>query len=217
MSSSIGQTLVGDQQTLDLLKASPGTGYRMSKGAQQIRPALFGEHPPPTQVNTLTPFSVMGMAIAQTISTAAPVAPSEHIGVIFGLREQAIDAFLRPPKWEVSIEAKAATPIGLHIGSGTFSVTITPAAAKYARSRGFYGSLVQTTEMVHKIMPTSRALNVDAKTDPEEREYTTICFTITTAESVERVLELDDALKDALYESIPSDDRLYLSFIYGFE
>jgi len=58
---------------------------------------------------------------------------------------------------------------------------------------------------------------VDVKKDPDEGGYPTICFTITIQESVDRVLELDDALQDALYERIPADDRLYLSFAYQFE
>ncbi len=216
MNTPVGQTLVGDQHILDL-QAALRAGHRMSKEAPGIRPVLLGEHSMPTEVNTLTPFSGMGMAIAKTISPTTPVAPSGHIDVILGSKEQAIDAFRRLVEWEVRVTGERAAPIGLHVDSPIFPIVVTPNAAKYAKSLGLYGSLVRTTEIVHKVLPTSRSLNVDVKKDPEEGGYPTICFAITTAESVDHVLELDDALKDALYESIPGNDRLYLSFIYRFE
>lgn len=211
MSTPIGQTLVADQHIQEFLRANPDVRQGIPKDPG-FRPALFGEQAPPTEINTLAPFRGMGTAIAKT----TPVAPTEHIDVILGSREWAIDAFRWPAEWGVRVAGEQPAPIGLHIDSPTFPIVVTPNAEKYSKSLGLYGALLRTTEIVHKVLPTSRALNVDMKTDPEEKGYTTICFSITTAESVESVLRLDDALKDELYDSIPADDRLYLSFIYNF-
>ena len=211
MSAPIGQTLVADQHIQALLRANLDVRQGIPKDPG-FRPALFGEQAPPTEINTLAPFRGMGTAIAKT----TPVAPAEHVDVILRPRERIIEAFRQLAEWDVRIKGERAAPIGLHIGSPTPSIIVTPDATKYARSLGMYGSLVRTIEILQKVLTTSKALNVDVKTDPEEKGYTTICFSITTAESVESVLHLDDVLKDELYDSIPADDRLYLSFIYNF-
>lgn len=217
MSTPIGQTLSIDQQMLDLLRAGPGVRQQMSPGRLGIRPVLLGEHPVSTEVNTLTPLAGMGMTIARTISKITPVAPSEHIGVILFSRERSIDAFRHLAQWGVRSAGERPASIGLRIDSPSFPIVITPNAEKFSKSLGLYGSLVRTTEIVHKILPTSKALNVDVKKDPDEGGYPTICFAITIAESVDRVLELDDALQDMLYDSLPTDHRPHLSFTYHFE
>ncbi|MFQ5853695.1 MAG: hypothetical protein ACE5JU_24315 [Candidatus Binatia bacterium] len=170
------------------------------------------------QVNTLAPFGGMGTAVAKTISPITPVAPpSEPIDVIAASRQLAIEAFRRLAEWEVRAAGEQPAPIGLHIDSPTFPIIITPDATKHSKSLGLYGSLVRTTEIVHKALPSSKALNVDVKKDPEEGGHPTICFAITIAESVDRVLELDDALQDTLYDFLPPDHHPHLSFTYHFE
>ena len=78
-------------------------------------------------------------------------------------------------------------------------------------------------EIVHKqpmILPAAfemKALTVDKKMDPDDGGYSTICFTITIPESVDRALELDDALQDVLYDRLPSDALFYFTFTYRFE
>jgi hypothetical protein len=95
--------------------------------------------------------------------------------------------------------------------------TITPAATEYAKSHGLYGALVLAKKIVHELIPEMRALYVDLKRDPDEGGYPTLCFAITIKESVDHVLELDDALQDALYDRIPTEFLPYISFVYRFE
>ena len=94
---------------------------------------------------------------------------------------------------------------------------ITPAAEEYARSHGLYGALVLAKKTVHELLPSMRALSIDLKQDPDEGGYPSIGFTITIKEPVAHVLELDDALQDALYDRIPTEYLPYFSFAYRFE
>ena len=95
--------------------------------------------------------------------------------------------------------------------------TITPLAEEYAKAKGFYGSLFVVKAIVNEIMPSTEALLVDLREDFDYLGYATVCFTVTTRESVDRALELDDALQDALIDRIPPHHRLHLSFNYKFE
>jgi len=95
--------------------------------------------------------------------------------------------------------------------------TVAPDAEKYAKSLGLYGALMLTKTIVREIFPMMTALALDKKQDPDDEGYSTICFTITTSASVNRVMELDDALQDILYERTPVDALLYFSFTYRFE
>jgi hypothetical protein len=99
----------------------------------------------------------------------------------------------------------------------TIPETVTPAAEGFAKEKGMYESLVRAKGLVRKIMPSARALAVDIEDDPDEGGYTSVCLQITTSEPVERVLELDNALENALIDQIPAEHRMFLTFAYQFE
>ncbi len=107
------------------------------------------------------------------------------------------------------------------LGRGYFAnpphETVTPLAEEYAKAKGLYGSLFVVKAIVNEIMPSAEALLVDLREDFDDLGYATVCFTVTTRESVDRALELDDALQDALIDRIPPHHRLHLSFNYKFE
>ena len=94
--------------------------------------------------------------------------------------------------------------------------TITEAAEKFAKANGLYESLLHAKQIVRKMIPAIRALAVDVEEDPEEGGYTTICFQIETRQPVDRVLESDNALEDALIQEIPAKDRFFFSLKYRF-
>jgi len=112
-------------------------------------------------------------------------------------------------------EKVVSTGLGGHISS--VPETTTPAAEKYARSLGMYGSVILTKKIVRDTIPLMKALYVDLKADPDEGGFPTICFAITFRESVDRAVELDDALQDTLFDQIPTDHRVHLSFAYHLE
>lgn len=217
MSTPIGQTFVGgDQAIRDVLR--PGVGHRASGRILGVTPTLFGEQLAPTRVNTLMPFSGMGTMVAETVSRTTPSHLSEHIELILGSRDVPIDdPFRQLAEWPIRVGGEQPAAIGIKIPSHTFPQIFTPAAMKYARSLGLYGSLVMTTQIILENFSPPGAIHVDVKKDPDEGGYTTICFTITTTESVDRVLELDDVLQDALYDRIQPDHHSYISFAYHFE
>ena len=95
--------------------------------------------------------------------------------------------------------------------------TVTPAAAEFARSLGLHDSLLVARQLTRQMLPSMRALHIDVEHDPEEEGLTTICFHITMPETVERVVELNDALHDALFECLPARAGMYFSFAYRFD
>jgi hypothetical protein len=100
---------------------------------------------------------------------------------------------------------------------GRMVEAITPTAEEYAKSHGLHGALVLAKKTVHELLPSMRALSIDLKQDPDKGGYPIVCFTITIKEPVAHVLELDDALQDALYDRIPTESLPYFSFAYRFE
>ena len=99
---------------------------------------------------------------------------------------------------------------------GVIPEVITPAAEEYAKAKGIYGSLALAREIVRETVPSIRALGVDLKSDSDEGGYPTICFSITTPQSVESAVRSYDALQDAMFERVPADHCMYLSFTYQF-
>ena len=99
----------------------------------------------------------------------------------------------------------------------TMPETITPAAENFARERGLAEPLLQTKELVRRILPGARGLFVDLEEDLDDEENPTIRFHITTAESVDRVMELNNALEDAFCREIPAQHRVFFSYTYRLE
>ena len=95
--------------------------------------------------------------------------------------------------------------------------TMTPTVEDYAKSRGLTASVGVARQLIRQKVPSLTALRIDLSVDPDDGGEPTVCFTITTAESVERVLDLDNGLQAALYESLPTDHLPYLSFFYDFD
>ncbi|MBI3697249.1 MAG: hypothetical protein HY238_20740 [Acidobacteria bacterium] len=94
---------------------------------------------------------------------------------------------------------------------------ITPAAEQFAQAKGLSQAVGLTREIVHQAVPAMSALNVDVAEDPEDEDLTTICFTITTRESVDDAVKSYYALQEALYQRMPVEERFQISFRYQFE
>lgn len=98
------------------------------------------------------------------------------------------------------------------------SEAVTPAAEQFAKALGIYGALVLTKEIVREQMGSAMtAFHVDRRDDPDESEFSTICFTITTHESVDSMLRRDNDLQDVLISQVPPNACLHFSFAYQFE
>lgn len=98
------------------------------------------------------------------------------------------------------------------------SEAVTPVAEQFAKKLGIYGALVLTKEIVREQMSSAMtALHVDRKDDPDESGLTTICFIITTRESVDSMLQRDNDLQEALISRVPANACLHFSFAYQFE
>jgi hypothetical protein len=158
-----------------------------------------------------------GQGIFGSFSRSTAILPAMDIDVMVSLRGRTARA---PHQMEGEgrvTRAELAELLGCHPRHGSVVEAITPAAAAYAKSHGLYGAVVLAKKVVHEVIPSMRALSVDLKQDPDEGGYPTICFTMTIKESVDHVLDLDDALQDALYDRIPAELLPYLSFSYHFE
>jgi len=94
---------------------------------------------------------------------------------------------------------------------------VSPAAEEYAKSLGVYGSLILSKKLVWETFPNLRHLSIGREEDMEEGVHPVIRFTITTPDSVERVLELDDQLKSAFCRMTPPRHQPRFSFTYQFE
>jgi hypothetical protein len=60
-------------------------------------------------------------------------------------------------------------------------------------------------------------LHMDVADDHDEGGYSTIRMTIRIHESVERIVELDNALRQVLYERLPARALFFFSVMYQFE
>ena len=94
---------------------------------------------------------------------------------------------------------------------------ITPAAEQFAQAKGLSEAVVLTREIVYQTVPDMSALSVDVAEDPEDEDLTTICFTITTRESVDDAVKSYYALQEAVGKQIPIEDCLQISFAYQFD
>ena len=100
---------------------------------------------------------------------------------------------------------------------GAIPEVITPVAEEFAQAKGLSQAVALTREIVHQTVPAMSALNVDLAEDPEDEGLTTICFTITTRESVDDAVKSYYALQEALGKRIPIEDCLQISFSYKFD
>lgn len=209
------ETLTAPRYVWDLLQGAVRAHGEMTGALPRLGPVRFEERPSTTEINSLAPSG--SMTLARAISRTTPLGPGERIEVMLGPAERTIDPFRWFAHWRTWQPAERAPFWGSPPSTRTIPETITPAAEKYARALGLYGSLVVTKEIVRETLPSMGALHIDVKKDPDEGGHSTICFAVTIRESVDCVLELDDALQDALYDRVSAPARLYLSFTYQFE
>jgi hypothetical protein len=146
-----------------------------------------------------------------SVFTPAEIAAESSLG-----GRKPIDASRSLLEWRTLRQNERIESFSSNPAARRLSEAITPAAEKYARAHGLYGSLVLAREIVQQMVPSMKALHVDMNEDPDEGGYTTIRLTITTQETVERVLEADHTLQTALYERIPARALMYLAFMYQF-
>ncbi len=174
---------------------------------------LLAEHASPGEAAVS---SLSGeIIVARTRPLRPPMFHHYHFDVV--LAGDVIEQFPQPAAKGLVRQGEPASPTLSSLSTNVRSTTVTPAAEKYARSLGLYGALVLTKGLVRETIPVMKALTVDKKMDPDDGGYSTICFTITIPESVDRALELDDALQDVLYDRLPSDALFYFTFTYRFE
>ena len=119
-------------------------------------------------------------------------------------------------KAQVKLEAEVTGSVGSNLPLGSVLESITPAAERHARALRLYGSFLLAKHIVRQTIPSLTGLYIDVSQDPDEGGYPTICFTLTVPEAVDRALELDDVLQEALYKHIPPQHRMYLAFNYRF-
>jgi len=102
--------------------------------------------------------------------------------------------------------------------SSSVTGVITPAAEKFARSLGIYGTLVIVRELVReKMQDVMTALHIDRKDDPDEQDASGICLTIFTKSSVDTMLDRDDDLQLAVVNRVSARASVQFSFAYQFE
>ena len=115
-----------------------------------------------------------------------------------------------------SLSVKEVGPLGLSKFTSRPRATVFPRAVEYAKTIGAYGSIFLAVDAIKEVLPSSRVISVDAKDDPDEGGYKTICFSITVRENVEKLVELNRLLQSTLYERVPNDHLAYLAFTYKF-
>lgn len=154
---------------------------------------------------------------AGVIASSTPGGSEGAIDEFLSSKGLAIDPFRWVPEQMSKGQGEQAASSSLGSYTNTIPETITPAAEKHAKSLGMYGSIILTKKIVRETIPSMKALYIDLKLDPDEGGIPTICFAITFRESVDRAVELDDALQDTLFDQIPTDHRVHLSFAYHLE
>jgi len=182
---------------------------------------VFEQHAPITHANSLSPLggSPGGMlVIGESYTLESRFVPLQDLDTVLGAPIK-LDIHFQQLMDRVrelgakQIELPAREPFRLERRE-----TIIPEAEKHAKTIGVYGSLKLATETVHDIMPYVWGMTIDLVKDPEaEDDEPTICFHLTVKESVDRMLELDDALQRALFDRLPPKDRPHFSFLYDFE
>lgn len=197
----------------ELLSAQHPSGIFPQPGREGAPPRVAG-HVPTTQQNSFHPISTMTTTITGAVEAYAqrgdlflPTGlipfPGTHPRVPGERRKP------RVPSYEQRTVRELFT--------SEVRETITAQAEQEAKIAGVYGSLKMAKQAVYEIMPHVRGITIDLVKDPEaEEHYTTICFEITVSESVEQMLELDEALRRTLVDRLPARDRPHFSLIYNF-
>jgi hypothetical protein len=184
---------------------------------EAVSPMVEPTYTTPSVLGALTYLATEGIPADRTFSSRSATLYNDRFDV--GLKPLG-ETVERLPQWEAEEtvrQGEKSSPMRSPFPSGISVAEITPAAEKYAKHLGLYGALVLTKTLVHEQFSSMKALTVDVKEDPDEGGYSTICFAITIHETVDRVLELEDALYDMLYDRLPSDALFYFSFTYRFE
>ena len=184
---------------------------------EAVSPVVEPAYTAPPVLGALTYLATEGIPADRTVSSRSATLHNYRFDVGLEPLGETVERF---PQWEAGEtvrQSKQSSPMISPFPSGISAAEITPAAEKYAKHLGLYGALVLTKTLVHEQFSSMKALTVDVKEDPDEGGYSTICFAITIHESVDRVLELEDALYDMLYDRLPPDALFYFSFTYRFE
>jgi hypothetical protein len=190
--------------------AEPDKPEAVSSGVEPAYTAPLG-------LGALTYLATEGIAADRTFSSRSATLHDYRFDVGLKPLGETVERFRQ---WEAGEMVRQDDRLSLMISpfsSGISAAEITAAAENYAKHLGLYGALVLTKTLVHEQFSSMEALTVDVKEDPDEGGYATICFAITIQESVDRVLELEDALYDMLYDRLPPDALFYFSFTYRFE
>jgi hypothetical protein len=184
---------------------------------EAVSPMVEPTYTAPPVLGALTYPATEGIPADRTFSSRSATLHNYRFDVGLKPLGETVERF---PQWETGEtvrQGEQSSSMRSPFPSGISATEITPAAEKYAKHLGLYGALVLTKTLVHEQFSSMKALTVDVNEDPDEGGYSTICFAITIHETVDRVLELEDALYDMLYDRLPPDALFYFSFTYRFE
>lgn len=188
-----------------------------------------------TQANSLSPIALIigvGAAFPQRsqaveryrarILTELEIWPHQlRVNEYLGKTRRGVSEVVPPAEeFDVSLQRRKYTFAVWNLGGlgDSVSETVTPAAEKFAKALGIYGALVLTKEIIREQMGSAMTgFHVDRRDDPDESGFSTICFTITTHESVDSMLQRDNDLQEALISRLPPNACLQFSFDYQFE
>jgi hypothetical protein len=184
---------------------------------EAVSPVVEPAYTAPPILGALTYPATEGISADRTFSSRSATLHDYRFDVGLKPLGETVERFRQWGAGETVRQDDQLSPMSTPFPSGISAAEITPAAEKYAKHLGLYGALVLTKTLVHEQFSSMKALTVDVKEDPDEGGYSTICFAITIHESVDRVLELEDALYDMLYDRLPPDALFYFSFTYRFE
>lgn len=183
---------------------------------EAVSPVVEPAYTAPSVLGALTYLATEGIPADRTFSSRSATLHNYRFDV--GLKPLGtVERFRQWGAGETVRQGKQLSLMSLPFFSVVSAAEITPAAEKYAKHLGLFGALVITKTLVYEKFSSMKALTVDVKEDPDEGGYSTICFAITIHESVDRVLELEDAFYDMLYDRLPPDALFYFSFTYRFE
>lgn len=98
----------------------------------------------------------------------------------------------------------------------TEAISTSEAAEVFARDHGLMDSLVLFRGLVLQRRDVVNAVRIDLISDPEVRDWFTICFCIQTSAPIERVLTFDEHLRGFMYDQMPLEHHVYFAVRFEF-
>ena len=120
---------------------------------------------------------------------------------------------------------KSLPPQGIDGSSGTIhsgghlmpTTEISDEAERFAKGHGLWGSLRVLQSLLTPHQDLVSAVRVDLVSDPEVSNWFTLRFCLRTTAGLPDDLELDNRLRDLIFESIPAADRIFFAMQFQFD